>query len=98
MVNTVLTDGPTTTVASLHIQRLSMFPWFHLHLSRTASERLLLYNGVDGHGLFLVRQSETRPGDFVLSFNCGGKANVRFYSNLWVVKLCCCFAHRFQLQ
>ncbi|VDD94850.1 unnamed protein product [Enterobius vermicularis] len=75
MVNTVLTDGPTTTVASLHIQRLSMFPWFHLHLSRTASERLLLYNGVDGHGLFLVRQSETRPGDFVLSFNCGGKAN-----------------------
>ncbi|EZA61645.1 tyrosine-protein phosphatase corkscrew isoform X2 [Ooceraea biroi] len=39
--------------------------WFHGHLSAKEAERLMLERGINGS--FLVRESQSKPGDFVLS-------------------------------
>uniref|UniRef100_H3ABY9 protein-tyrosine-phosphatase n=1 Tax=Latimeria chalumnae TaxID=7897 RepID=H3ABY9_LATCH len=43
--------------------------WFHGHLSGKEAEKLLTEKGK--HGSFLVRESQSHPGDFVLSVRTG---------------------------
>lgn len=50
---------------------LNNFRWFHGPLSGKEAERILMDKGKNGS--FLVRESQSKPGDFVLSVRTDDK-------------------------
>ncbi len=67
----------TTPQDVANLRQLSQFPWFHGMISRNNASQLVLGDGDSGTGQYLVRQSESRESDFVLTFNYHNRAKVR---------------------
>ncbi|XP_049796069.1 growth factor receptor-bound protein 14-like [Schistocerca nitens] len=63
------TPAPATGLAAgVHVAQ----PWFHAGMTREQAAQLVHRHGsVDG--VFLVRESRSSPGSFVLTYKCGGK-------------------------
>lgn len=57
-----------------NLRQLSQYMWFHGMISRNNASQLVLGEGDAGTGQYLVRQSESREGDFVLTFNYHNRA------------------------
>ena len=65
---------------SLDRSDLRSHGWYHGNISRTATDQLL-----NGDGDFLVRESASRPGDFVLSCRIRG-SNLHFVVSKVIVQ------------
>lgn len=55
----------------MRLTSVFFYRWFHGHLSGKDAERLILDRGKNGS--FLVRESQSQPGDFVLSVRTDDK-------------------------
>jgi tyrosine-protein phosphatase non-receptor type 11 len=55
----------------LWIELIYFCRWFHGHLSGKEAEKLILEKGKNGS--FLVRESQSKPGDYVLSVRTDDK-------------------------
>ncbi|OAF68263.1 hypothetical protein A3Q56_03991 [Intoshia linei] len=54
-------------------QNLYKKPWYHFNLSRSRAAKFVTNKNKSKEGLYLVRESETRIGDFVISFNTNNR-------------------------
>jgi hypothetical protein len=75
----VITDAAALSAAFLDnaaMRSVRSFPWFHGTVSGVEASKTVCRDGNTGHGTFLIRQSETFAGGYVLTFNFTGTAKV----------------------
>lgn len=63
-----LLDGHDHNLHIVIIDLHLILRWFHGHISGKEAEKYL--NDKGKHGSFLVRESQSKPGDYVLSVRC----------------------------